>query len=115
MGNIRLYQWVLVAFMLLGFSSSFAATRQMEYLDRGVVAVKVSNGVYLSWRLLASDAPNTEFKIYRSGTLIKTVAGNEGTNFVDVSGAASSKYAVSAVVNGSESAKSGKVTVWGDS
>lgn len=115
MGNIRLYQWVLVAFMLLGFSSSFAATRQMEYLDRGVVAVKVSNGVYLSWRLLASDAPNTEFKIYRSGTLIKTVAGNEGTNFVDVSGAASSKYAVSAVVNGSESAKSEEVTVWGDS
>jgi rhamnogalacturonan endolyase len=115
MGNIRLYQWVLVAFMLLGFSSSFAATRQMEYLDRGVVAVKVSNGVYLSWRLLASDAPNTEFKIYRSGTLIKTVAGNEGTNFVDVSGAASSKYAVSAVVNGSESAKSEEVTVWADS
>jgi rhamnogalacturonan endolyase len=115
MGNIRLYQWVLVAFMLLGFSSSFAATRQMEYLDRGVVAVKVSNGVFLSWRLLASDAPNTEFKIYRSGTLIKTVAGNEGTNFVDVSGAASSKYAVSAVVNGSESAKSEEVTVWADS
>lgn len=114
MGNIRLYQWVLVAFMLLGFSSSFAATRQMEYLDRGVVAVKVSNGVYLSWRLLASDAPNTEFKIYRSGTLIKTVAGNEGTNFVDVSGAASSKYAVSAVVNGSESAKSKEVDVWAD-
>src|SRR5690554_2441190 len=114
MGNIRLYQWVLVAFMLLGFSSSFAATRQMEYLDCGVVAVKVSNGVYLSWRLLASDAPNTEFKIYRSGTLIKTVAGNEGTNFVDVSGAASSKYAVSAVVNGSESAKSKEVDVWAD-
>jgi rhamnogalacturonan endolyase len=115
MGNIKLYQWVLVAFMLLGFSSSFAATRQMEYLDRGVVAVKVSNGVYLSWRLLASDAPNTEFKVYRNGTLINTVAGNEGTNFVDVSGAASSKYAVSAVVNGSESAKSEEVTVWGDS
>lgn len=114
MGNIKLFQWVLVVFMLLGFSSSFAATRQMEYLDRGVVAVKVSNGVYLSWRLLASDAPNTEFKIYRSGTLIKTVAGNEGTNFVDVSGAASSKYAVSAVVNGSESAKSKEVDVWAD-
>ena len=46
MGNIKLYQWVLVVFMLLGFSSSFAATRQMEYLDRGVVAVKVTNGVY---------------------------------------------------------------------
>lgn len=114
MGNIKLFQWVLVVFMLLGFSSSFAATRQMEYLDRGVVAVKVSNGVFLSWRLLASDAPNTEFKIYRSGTLIKTVAGNEGTNFVDVSGAASSKYAVSAVVNGSESAKSKEVDVWAD-
>jgi rhamnogalacturonan endolyase len=115
MGNIKLYQWVLVVFMLLGFSSSFAATRQMEYLDRGVVAVKVTNGVYLSWRLLASDAPNTEFKIYRSGTLIKTVAGNEGTNFVDVSGTTSSKYAVSAVVNSSELEKSKEVAVWADS
>lgn len=115
MGNIKLYQWVLVVFMLLGFSSSFAATRQMEYLDRGVVAVKVTNGVYLSWRLLASDAPNTEFKIYRSGTLIKTVAGNEGTNFVDVSGTTSSKYAVSAVLNGTESEKSEEVSVWADS
>ena len=115
MGFVGLKHWALVVVFLLEISSSFAATRQMEYLDRGVVAVKVSNGVFLSWRLLASDAPNTEFKIYRSGTLIKTVAGNEGTNFVDVSGAASSKYAVSAVVNGSESAKSEEVTVWADS
>lgn len=114
MGFVGLKHWALVVIFLLEISSSFAATRQMEYLDRGVVAVKVSNGVYLSWRLLASDAPNTEFKIYRSGTLIKTVAGNEGTNFVDVSGAASSKYAVSAVVNGSESAKSKEVDVWAD-
>ena len=91
MGFVGLKHWALVVVFLLEISSSFAATRQMEYLDRGVVAVKVSNGVFLSWRLLASDAPNTEFKIYRSGTLIKTVAGNEGTNFVDVSGAASSK------------------------
>lgn len=114
MGNIRLYQWVLVAFMLLGFSSSFAATRQMEYLDRGVVAVKVSNGVYLSWRLLASDAPNTEFKLYRGTTLVTTTSGTSGTNYIDAAGTTSSKYSVSAVVNGTESAKSKEVDVWAD-
>lgn len=114
MGNIKLFQWVLVVFMLLGFSSSFAATRQMEYLDRGVVAVKVSNGVFLSWRLLASDAPNTEFKIYRGTTLVTTTSGTSGTNYIDAAGTTSSKYSVSAVVNGTESAKSKEVDVWAD-
>lgn len=114
MGNIKLFQWVLVVFMLLGFSSSFAATRQMEYLDRGVVAVKVSNGVYLSWRLLASDAPNTQFKLYRDTTLVTTTSGTSGTNYIDAAGTTSSKYSVSAVVNGTESAKSKEVDVWAD-
>jgi len=46
-----------------GVASVFAATtspasinslptRQMENLDRGVVAVKVNNGVFVSWRVL---------------------------------------------------------------
>lgn len=101
--------------LLLGFSFSQALTRQMEYLDRGVMAVKVNNGVFLSWRLLGTDAPKTQFNVYRNGTLIKSVTGNEPTNFVDGSGTSSSKYAVSAVVNGTESEKSKEVEVWSNS
>ena len=74
MGLKILNTYLLIAIMALGFSFSQAATRQMEYLERGVVAVKVSNGVFLSWRLLATDAPNTQFKLYRGTTLVTTTS-----------------------------------------
>lgn len=112
MGLKILNTYLLIAIMALGFSFSQAATRQMEYLERGVVAVKVSNGVFLSWRLLATDAPNTQFKLYRGTTLVTTTSGTSGTNYIDAAGTTSSKYSVSAVVNGTESAKSKEVDVW---
>lgn len=114
MGLKILNTYFLIAIMALGFSFSQAATRQMEYLERGVVAVKVSNGVFLSWRLLATDAPNTQFKLYRGTTLVTTTSGTSGTNYIDTAGTTSSKYSVSAVVNGTESAKSKEVDVWAD-
>jgi rhamnogalacturonan endolyase len=41
-------------------------TRLLEKLDRGLVAVHQSDGrVFLSWRLLASDADGTAFNVYR--------------------------------------------------
>ncbi|HUQ12443.1 MAG TPA: rhamnogalacturonan lyase [Steroidobacteraceae bacterium] len=43
-----------------------AKTRFLEKLDRGLVAVHQSDGrVFLSWRLLASDADGTAFNVYR--------------------------------------------------
>ncbi len=41
--------------------------RQMEYLTRATTAVKVSNGVYISWRLLGTESiENQSFDIYRN-------------------------------------------------
>jgi rhamnogalacturonan endolyase len=41
-------------------------TRFLEKLDRGLVAVHQADGrVFLSWRLLASDADGTAFNVYR--------------------------------------------------
>ena len=34
---------------------------QLEYLDRGTVAVKTDQGVYLSWRLLGTENYDTSF------------------------------------------------------
>src|SRR5262245_48988859 len=40
--------------------------RQVEALDRGVIAVnKTSSTVYVSWRLLAPDPSNIAFNVYR--------------------------------------------------
>jgi hypothetical protein len=43
------------------------AQRQMESLNRGIVAVrKNSTQVYVSWRLLGNDTPKVGFNLYRS-------------------------------------------------
>ena len=54
---------------------------QMEYLDRGTVAVKSSSCVYLSWRLLGTENYDTEFDVYRGDTKIATVS--DSTNYTD--------------------------------
>lgn len=83
--------------------------RQMEYLDRGTVAVKTSSGVYLSWRLLGTEDYNTSFDVYRDNTYVATV--KDSTNFSDTRGTENNKYTV--VISG-EDVSSGKVVdVWG--
>ena len=85
---------------------SFAAPRQMENLTRGLVASNVGNGMLVSWRLLGTDDPTTEFNLYRDGTKIASIGKTDGTNFLDKSGKSTSKYEVAAVVDGKEQAKS---------
>ena len=65
---------------------------QMEYLDRGTVAVKINNGVYLSWRLLGTEEYDTAFDVYRDGKKITTVSNS--TNYTDKAGTANSTYTV---------------------
>jgi len=89
-----------------------ASARQMEFLNRGLVAVKVSNGVYLSWRLLGTEAASTSFNVYRNGALLTSTPITNSTNYVDTAGTASSTYTIAAVVNGAVQAQSASATVW---
>jgi hypothetical protein len=41
---------------------------QMEKLDRGALAVKTNEGVFLSWRILVTKMGNTGFAIYRDNS-----------------------------------------------
>ena len=87
---------------------------QMENLDRGVVAVKVTGGVYVGWRMMGYEYTGTDsdtsYNLYKDGTLLKNVT--DSTNYLDPAGATSSKYTVSAVLNGTEGAQSAAVTAW---
>ncbi|MFN4365497.1 rhamnogalacturonan lyase [Chryseobacterium hispalense] len=47
-------------------SQTFSAQRQMEYLKRGIVAIPADSGVFVSWRLLGTEAQNTHFDVYRT-------------------------------------------------
>ncbi len=87
-------------------SNVYAAPRQMENLSRGLLVSNIGSGTLVSWRLLGSEAPTTEFNLYRDGTKIASIKGDEGTNYLDKSGKTSSKYEVSAVVDGKEGSKS---------
>ena len=62
--------------------------RQMESLGRGVVAIPNADGsVFISWRLLGTDATDTAFNIYRTsaGTAAKLNVEpiTKGTHFTD--------------------------------
>ncbi|WP_434084220.1 rhamnogalacturonan lyase [Fodinibius salsisoli] len=80
---------LLALILIVFFVQSSKAQRHMEQLDRGVVAIPQGEGsAFISWRLLASDAPDVAFNLYRvSGggspqKLNKTLL-SKGTNFVD--------------------------------
>ncbi|WP_045732104.1 rhamnogalacturonan lyase [Pseudarthrobacter chlorophenolicus] len=92
---------------------------QLDYLDRGLVAAKTSEGVFLSWRLLGNEATGssetgltgTDFNVYRDGQKLVTVT--DSTNYQDPAGTAGSKYQVRAVVGGVELDESATATPWG--
>ncbi len=82
---------------------------QMEYLDRGTVALPASDGgIFLSWRLLGTENYDATYDIYRDDAVIAKAV--DATNYTDSSGTSTSKYTV--VKNG-EALSSGKtVDVW---
>ena len=95
-----------------------AGTPQLERLDRGLVAASTTDGVFLSWRLLASEASGatatgltgTDFVVYRDGEPIATVT--DSTNLLDASASPTSRYTVAPVVEGVEGEPSAAVTPW---
>jgi len=95
-----------VAALTMGIAaSSFAAQRQMENLSRGLAVTNTGKGMLVSWRLLGTDDPATEFNLYRDGEKVASVGKTGGTNYLDAAGKTTSKYTVAAVVNGKEGAK----------
>jgi rhamnogalacturonan endolyase len=87
-----------------------------EDLDRGVVAVAQSQGVYVGWRMLGyeydRDKPQrTTYNLYRDGALIANVA--DSTNYLDAGGEPSSEYSVSPVIDANEGERSAAATPWG--
>jgi rhamnogalacturonan endolyase len=90
---------------------------QMEGLGRGVVAVKVDTGVFVSWRMMGCEydpvAPaGVWYNLYRDGAQIASVL--DSTNYLDPDGAIGAVYSVRAVVAGAEGPESSRAQVWGE-
>jgi Chitinase A, N-terminal domain. len=86
--------------------------RQMESLNRGLVAVKTDNGIYIGWRFLGTDSEGMNFNLYRDGIKVNSKPITDSTNYMDVEGNESSTYYVRTVVNGQEKLQSESATVW---
>ncbi len=77
-----------------------AREHQTEWLDRGVIALKSGNGMFISWRLTADEYnKNIKFNIYRNDNKLNgsplTV-----TNFVDPQGTARDMYKIETLLDG---------------
>lgn len=60
--------WLVASLAMAGLSvTAIAAPRLMEQLDRGVVATRTGEGVFVSWRLLGTEANDLAFDVYRQG------------------------------------------------
>ena len=93
--------------------------RQMERLDRGLIAMRRSSTeVYLGWRLFGDDPQDIAFNVYRSANgaapvLLNTAPISQTTDFVDsaLSVSGENTYFIRPVLGGVEQAPSKSVVV----
>lgn len=92
----------------------FARERVTEKLNRGLVAAPARDGksVYLSWRLLAGDAPDVAFHVYREADgKVRRLTKKPLTqtcDFIDNAPCGHASYRVEAVVKGQRPVASDK-------
>ena len=99
--------------ILLSLALNANAQRVIDKLDRGVVPVKTTSGVFVSWRIQSDEYYDVTYNLYRNGSL---VAENLTTsNYTDAGGDTSCSYTVEAVKHGVKQPKSTAATPWANS
>ena len=79
-----------------------AGTMQVEKLGRGLIAVRVGQGYFLSWRLLADEPYGAGFNVYRGDTKLNAAPLTGATLFTDADATPDGLYTVRAVIGGIE-------------
>jgi rhamnogalacturonan endolyase len=95
---------------LVAFCFNLFGQRQMEKLDRGLIAMRQGlDSVYIGWRLFGTEPDNITFNLYRKtgaqeAIKLNTAPIDKSTNYVDtkVDFNFTNAYFVSAVMNGVE-------------
>ena len=59
-------------FLSMFISCVAFAQRMTDVVDRGLVAVKVNSGVYLSWRVFGEEYYDITYNLYRNGTKVNS-------------------------------------------
>ncbi|WP_305037447.1 hypothetical protein [Gracilibacillus salinarum] len=90
-----------------------AKKRQMEQLDRALVAVQSDDGVYVGWKMLGTDPTDVKFNLFRDGKKVNKKPIEDSTNFFDEDGTADSTYQVK-IIKGSGDKITKEVNVWSE-
>lgn len=104
-------KFLLAAVLMFSVVLSVHAQRTMDKLDRGLVAVKTSSGVFCTWRIFGEEYYDVTYNIYRNGTKLNAEPLTV-SNYTDNGGSTSSSYQVEAVVRGVPQEKCNAVTPW---
>ena len=67
---MKIKKIIICGILLLAITVTANAQRMMENLNRGLVAVKTTGGVYLSWRLLGQEWYDVTYNVYRNGVRV---------------------------------------------
>lgn len=113
---MKKYLIALLAFQLS--STLLFSQRQMESLDRGLIAVKENGNFYVGWRVLGTDADNLAFNLYRKSETNNPIRVNDkpitgATNLIDekANPTEDNTWLVKTVVNGVEKEAKGSFTI----
>ncbi|WP_331137301.1 rhamnogalacturonan lyase [Flavobacterium sp.] len=113
MNNTKFISLIMLFIGLTVFSQ-----RQMENLDRGVVAVKNNGQFFIGWRVLGTDPDHLAFNLYRKSGNKKAIKLNDkpisgATNFIDVKASSQEEntWFVKTVLKGKESDAKGSFTI----
>lgn len=72
--------------------------RQTEWLDRGLMALKAEEGIFVSWRLLADEyEKDMKYFLFRNGRLLH-IRPLTNTNFLDLGGEPGDTYRLLSIV-----------------
>ena len=112
--NYFLMKRLSTIFIMMLCATMICAQRSTDKLDRGLVAMKVSGGVFINWRIFGEEYYDTEYNIYRDGQKLNDEP-LKVSNYTDKGGTTSSSYTVTAIVRGIEQEASKAVKPWSTS
>ncbi len=105
------HRLLLSAALLSATCLGVQAQRVVDKLQRGIVAVPVSGGNLVSWRILGEEYYDTQYNLYRNGTKVNSQPLSV-SNFTDTGAGSSAVYQVEPIVAGVAQEKSESVKAW---
>ena len=101
----------LTLIILCALSLTAQAQRMTDKLDRGLVAIKQTTGVYISWRIFGEEYYDVTYNLYRDGTKLNATPLT-ASNYTDATGTLQSTYTVTPISQGKEQEPCAAVSVW---